>query len=166
MLDRAIVDYRLAEERKRQAAEAERRRQEEERQRLAEKALREAGEKERLAKEATERAAREKDAEARKKAQEEAARLQAAADKILTKAAAEESKLEPVVVVPEMVVTKGTAIRHNWKFRLVNFKDVPDEYKILNEVMVGKTGRVSDGKAKIPGIDFYDEPSTVSTNRT
>jgi flagellar biosynthesis GTPase FlhF len=162
-LDRSIVNYRVEQDRIRREAEEKARRQEEERRRLEEEAFRRAQEKERQAREATERAAREQNAAARKKAQEEAARAQAEADKIIAKAAAEEKKLEPAIVIPEKVVTTGTAIRHNWKFRLVNFKDVPDEYKILNEVLVGKIGRASEGKAKILGIDFYDEPSTMNT---
>ncbi len=104
------------------------------------------------------------------KIQEEAARRRAEADKraaeeqdkILAAAAAEEQKFESVVV-PEKAVTNGSTIRHNWKFRLDDLSLVPREYMLLNEVMVGKIGRDSEGKARIPGITFYDEPSTVKT---
>lgn len=163
MLERRIVDYRVEQDRIRREAEEKARRQEEERRRLEEKALREAEEKERLAREAADRAAREQDAAARKKAQDEAAKRQAEADRIMAKAAAEEKKLEPVVIVPEKVVMNGVTIRHNWKFRVVDLAAVPVEYHLINEVMVGKIVRASEGKARIPGIEVYDEPTTVRT---
>lgn len=163
MLDHEIVNYRVEQDRIRREAEEKARRQEEERRRLEEQAFRRAQEKERQAREATERAAREENAAARKKAQEEAARAQAEADKIIAKAAAEEKKLEPAIVIPEKVVTTGTAIRHNWKFRVTDMSLVPLEYMLVNEVMIGKLVRASEGKVKILGIDPYDEPSTMNT---
>lgn len=176
-LDRKIAEYRMAEERKRMAAEAERRRQEEERRRLEEEAMRKAQEAERRAaeeKRRIEEEARLKESRARSeasaaRAREEAAKRQAEAerkareeqDRILAEAAAREKDLAPVVAVPEKIVTKEYAVRHNWKFRIKDVSAIPREYLMPNEVLIGTDVRTSKGQTQIPGIEIYDEPTTV-----
>jgi len=179
VLDRSIVDYRVEQDRIRREAEEKARRQEEERRRLEEKTMREAEEAARKA--AAEKARFEREAQAKElrakteavaaKVREETARRLAEInqkakeeqDRILDKAAAEEKKFEPAVIIPEKVTTNGSALRHNYKFRLTDIKLVPLEYLIVNEVMVGKLVRASEGKIKIPGIDVYDDPSNAKT---
>lgn len=174
-LDREIVNYRVEQDRIRREAEEKARRQREERERIEREALREAEEKARKAQQEQARIDREAKAAALRgatrdvvekieaKRDELAAKAKADQDAIIEKAAAAEEKLEPVVIVPEKVTTNGSALRHNWKFRVLDISLVPIEYILVNEVMVGKIGRVSEGKAKIPGIEFYDEPTNAKT---
>lgn len=178
-LDRAVVNYRVEQGRIRREAEEKARQQEEERRRLEERTMREAeeatrraeAEKRRIAEEAIAKELRAKTAGAIAKLREESALRQVEADRkakeeqdrILNAAAAEEKKLAPVAVVPERIVNNGTAIRHNWKFRVTDLAAVPQEYLIVNEVLVGKIVRSSEGKIKIPGIEIYDDPSTMKT---
>lgn len=178
-LDREIVNYRVEQDRIRREAEEKARRQEAERRRLEAETLRKAEEaarrnqmeQERIDREAKARELQAKtravaekiQAEAERKRQELAAKAKEEQDAILDKAAAQEAKLEPLVVVPEKVTTNGSTLRHNWKFRVLDISLVPIEYILVNEVMVGKIGRVSEGKVKIPGIEFYDEPTNAKT---
>lgn len=178
-LDREIVSYRVEQDRIRREAEEKARRQEEEKRRLEREAIREAEEKVRKAEAEQKRINAEAQAQAlaaqnralvekiereRQRLQAElAAKAKADQDAIIDRAAAEEEKLGPSVVVPEKIATNKTTIRHNWKFRVSDIRLVPLEYMLVNEAMIGKIGRASEGKTKIPGIDFYDDPSTATT---
>lgn len=175
-LDREIVNYRVEQDRIRREAEEKARRQEAERQRLEAETLRKAEEaarrnqmeQERIDREAKARELQAKtravaekiQAEAERKRQDLAAKAKEEQDAILDAAAAQEAKLEPVAIVPEKVVTEKTVLCHNWKFRVADLAAVPREYLIVNETLVGKLVRNSEGKLQIPGIDIYDEPYT------
>ena len=50
--------------------------------------------------------------------------------------------------------------RINWKWELVDKKLVPEDYKMLNETLIGKV--VRDGIRDIPGIRIYPEASLVT----
>lgn len=47
--------------------------------------------------------------------------------------------------------------RTNWKARVVDFKALPDEYKLPNESMLNSFARSTKGKRPIPGVEFYDD---------
>jgi hypothetical protein len=74
------------------------------------------------------------------------------------------------VIVPEApaahvraeAATLGTSKVKKW--RLIDFKLVPDEYKQLNEVLVGKMVRAGL-PGGIPGIEIYEEDSIRITTR-
>jgi hypothetical protein len=59
-----------------------------------------------------------------------------------------ESKVTPVAGVAQKLV---------WKFRVVDFKLLPDTYKLPNEVMLGSIARADKAEAKVPGVEFYSE---------
>ena len=59
-----------------------------------------------------------------------------------------ESKVQPVAGVAQKVV---------WKFRVVDFKSLPDTYKLANDVMLGSIARLDKAEAKVPGVEFYSE---------
>ncbi len=50
----------------------------------------------------------------------------------------------------------------NWKFRVVDFSLVPEKYKVLDYVHVGKLVRA--GEREIPGLEIYPEQSLRVTS--
>lgn len=68
--------------------------------------------------------------------------------------------------VPKTVRTDvGTSGgRVQWKWRMVDFALVPDEYKILNHSLLTSFARSTKGQREIPGIEIY--PDTVVTVRS
>jgi len=77
---------------------------------------------------------------------------------------------EPVQLIhspgPERTVTESGAMggRKIWKWELEDLSKVPDEYKILNEALIGKVVRA--GMRNIPGIRIYQETIvTVETKK-
>jgi hypothetical protein len=60
-----------------------------------------------------------------------------------------ESKVAPVAGIRQQMV---------WKFRVVDFKSLPDTYKLPNDVMLGSIARADKAAAKVPGVEFYSEP--------
>jgi len=179
ILSRSLTSYRIEQDRIRREAEEKARRQEAEKRRLEAEALRQAEEKARQAQLEQQRIDREAAAqklaaqnrelaerierERRVKQGELNAKAKAEQDAILDKAAAEETKLGPAVVVPERIETAGTALRHNWKFRVADPAAVPREYLMVDEVKIGRVVRAAGGQISIPGIDIYDDPTVVRT---
>ena len=68
--------------------------------------------------------------------------------------------------VPEHVRTELGTLggRSNWKARVVDFKLLPDEYKLPNETLLNSFARSTKGTRPIPGVEFYDD--RVVTVRT
>ncbi len=155
------------ERREREAAAAEERRINEERRRVAEA---EAAQKrkEAEAQAAADRKAREKEIAAaqaagdlkkreaekmRKEAEEEAARkkAEAAAQEI------QDRKVEDVKVAANIPTVQGVPSRVNWRFRVVDRLQVPEQYWMLNEQMIGADVRRDKDKTNIPGIEVFSE---------
>jgi hypothetical protein len=95
-------------------------------------------------------------------AEEEAAALQAEIDaaRIATENAIRETAMAPrqvVIQAPPKVTAAGTSFRSVWKFKVVDLAQVPREYMILNEQMVGALARSTKGAMQIPGIEIYEE---------
>lgn len=103
----------------------------------------------RLEKEAREKAEAERAAEAK--------RLWAEGQR----AAAKAVKAAPVVVapvlMPEPVKQAGEASRVVWKFKIIDASKVPDNFKVVDEVALGKFARAMGPKASCPGVEFYSE---------
>ena len=59
-----------------------------------------------------------------------------------------ESKVQPVAGVAQKVV---------WRFRVVDFAKLPDEYKLTDTVKLGELARSSKAMAMVPGVEFYSE---------
>jgi hypothetical protein len=180
-LNKNIASWRAEEQRKWDAAEAERLRIEREKKRLEEDVLRKA-------KEAEEKAERERrrleeeaerlNKEAAKKTNDEAAlkrinkereklRLQAEesrriaeaeTDKAIDAAAKAEAALAPAPIIPEAPKTSGLAMRDNWCFEIMDPAAVPEEYKVIDEVKLGKDIRKVWGQIKIPGVRIFNQP--------
>ena len=109
--------------------------------------------------------------ERRRREQEEINRLrQEAAER---EAALQQKPVEPVQLVevaPAPVKrvhtgmgSMGTASLP--KFRVVDFKQLPDEYKMADEKKIGQVVRATKGKISIPGVEVYFEDSLRVTPR-
>ena len=95
-------------------------------------------------------------------AEEEAAALQAEieAARLATENAIRETAMAPRQVQvqgPPKVTAAGTSFRSVWKFKVSDLNQVPREYMILNEQMVGALARSTKGAMQIPGIEIYEE---------
>lgn len=67
---------------------------------------------------------------------------------------------ESLVVVAPVVVKQrvaGVSFREIWKFEIVDFKKLPDEYKLPDEVQLGRIARSAKEGASVPGVRFYAE---------
>jgi hypothetical protein len=73
-----------------------------------------------------------------------------------------EAVLDEEVFIPEPVTQTeipkgGPARRVNWKYKVVDFKALPDKFKIENSKMLGETARSHKDKAEVPGVKFWSE---------
>lgn len=66
-------------------------------------------------------------------------------------------------VMPIIPTTKSNTshTRTVWRFKIVDFSKIPDEYKLANESAIRNKGRDTKGKGKIPGVKFYSEKVVV-----
>jgi hypothetical protein len=141
--------------------------------RVAEEArLREAAKKEEerqlKIKEEQERAWREKEEEARERAKKlaaagkaaeaEAARIEAekAAKKADERAAQAENIFVPVPTVESQVSkVKGLAIKTEWKFEIVDAKQIPADFLMPDEKAIGAFVRATKGAKSIAGVRIF-----------
>lgn len=78
---------------------------------------------------------------------------------------AESVRAQPMAVT-EAPKVAGLTMRKEFKYRVVNYKLIPDDYWILNDDLVGGIVKKKglDAMAEIPGIEVYEE-SAVSVRR-
>ena len=80
-------------------------------------------------------------------------------------ALAERLMNEEVVVAPRQIdvlpKTEGTSYREKWTFGIVNVDLIPREYLEPDRVKIGGVVRALKGATKIPGIQVWDEGTTV-----
>ncbi len=164
VLAQKVKDY---EHQEREAAQREQDRLNAERRAKAEA---EAKEARRVAEEqaAADRKRREKEiAEAQKagdlkKREAEALRMQnLAAEKEAKRLAAEEEArnrvVEDVQVKPNIPSVAGVPSRVNWRWKPVNPSEIPDQYWILYDQLIGQVVRRDKDKTNLPGIEVYPE---------
>lgn len=106
--------------------------------------------------------------EAARKEQERLRKLAEAKQEKAAAKAAEKGLDAPPVVIPMPTVeapakTMHTAagkvtIRTVWKHRVVDFNLLPEEYKVADDVKLGKVVRA--GIRQIPGVEIYEEKTT------
>ena len=87
----------------------------------------------------------------------------AKADAMAVKSAAHERQVEVTQAVDVRVESKvkpiaGVAQRTVRKFRVTDFAKLPNEYKLPNEVLLGKVARENPlATFAVPGVEFYSE---------
>jgi len=104
----------------------------------------------------------EEQRKAEEKARKERERLEKKATEMKTEAKQEEYQERAASVVAEVVEEKsekvdGESYQTVWKFTVIDKDKVPDQYKIVDEVMVGKIVKATKGAMDIPGIKIYAE---------
>ena len=67
----------------------------------------------------------------------------------------------PVVVEKETPKLEKTQFRTTWVHAVENAKIVPDEYKIVDEVKLGKIVRAMGDSIKIPGVKIYQKKTII-----
>ena len=99
-----------------------------------------------------------------RKKQEEVNRLRIeAAEKEMELKGELSESVNLVEVIPEPAKTVqsdlGTAgQRDNWKWRVIDFALVPDEYKMINPAVLTPAAKSYKDTRTIPGIEIYNEP--------
>jgi len=75
--------------------------------------------------------------------------------------------VEVVSEAPRRVETEmgSTGQRDNWKYEVVDFTLVPDDYKMINAGVLTPVVKASKGKITIPGIRIYNEPIIANRAR-
>jgi len=75
-----------------------------------------------------------------------------------------EAILEAPAYVPPVIVQKtipklqgGPVYRTIWKFRVVDKRKVPEDFKVVDEVKVGQVVRAMKEATNIPGVEAYSE---------
>jgi len=68
--------------------------------------------------------------------------------------------IEKPELVPDRIrtVMGSSGQRDNWKWEVIDFKLVPDDYKIINAGVLTPMVKASKGRVPIPGIRIYNEP--------
>lgn len=96
--------------------------------------------------------------------EEEAERLKSISPEIAAEVKAEAEKLieEPAPFIPPPIVKAeipkgGPKKQKFWKYTVVDFKVLPDAFKIANDQMIGATVRAQKGATKIPGVKVWEE---------
>ena len=107
------------------------------------------------------------DEEARKLAEEEQLKEAEAAeargdneeaDEILNA----EVEVAPVILPEATPKVAGISKRKNWKARVVNAAQVPEEYKTVDLQKLNAVARATKGTLKIPGVEIYCEESIAA----
>jgi hypothetical protein len=136
------------------------------------------GEQQRLAREAEEAARAEErrraDAEAAQFAQEQALEqaidLEArgntvAAEAVLANPAPVAPRyIAPAPVAPAVAQVKGVSTRTDWDFRITDISQIPRDYLLPNETAIRNLGKNTQGRAKVPGVEFFPK-TVVATSR-
>ena len=127
---------------------------------------------ERKKKEEQERVWREKGEAKRREAEaleaegkkEEATKAQAEADKAVARAEERQEAANGViapVIGPAVAKVEGTSYRTDWYGEVVDFKLLPDEYKLPNTAMINKTAKATKGTIVIPGVVMKSKKISV-----
>jgi len=76
----------------------------------------------------------------------------------------EVAKSEIITPVLQSNVAKisGTYIKKTWKSRIVDFKAMPDEYKLPNEKALNGLAQATCGTMVIAGVEFYQEEQLIT----
>ena len=61
------------------------------------------------------------------------------------------------VIAPQIETPKGVSFREQWSAEVIDFKLLPDEYKIPNEKVLNKMAQATRGAVSIPGVRFKSE---------
>lgn len=78
----------------------------------------------------------------------------------------EKEKVQPIIipfVPPQIDTPRGVSYREKWTAKVINFKLLPDEYKLPNQAALDKIGQATKGSISIPGVEFSSEKILASS---
>ncbi len=150
-----LTPWMLAQQKIREEAERVERERREEEERMEREEAAAVAEAERVAKETT-------DAEALKAAEAKVSKAKESLNEVSTRRVA-----PPPNKSVTGVMGSSTGLRKNWKYRVVNISEVPEEYLVAPEDRIhkGKVNAIAkkyQDTAGIPGIEFYAEDGLTS----
>jgi len=62
-----------------------------------------------------------------------------------------------IVTAPTIEKVKGISTMKVWKCRIIDESKIPREYLLINEPMLSKMAKATQGKIPVPGVEFYQE---------
>lgn len=110
----------------------------------------------------------------REEADKKKAELEKKAEKLEAKGKTEKAEevkqqAEMLSITPvlqkDVPKVSGVSTMKVWKFRIVDETQIPREYLVVNEKMLGQVARSTKGALKVPGVEFYAE-ETISAGRS
>ena len=69
--------------------------------------------------------------------------------------------IEVPVVAPKVEAVKGLSFRDQWSAEVIDFKSLPNEYKLPNQSMLDKHAQNTKGSIPIPGVKFISKKIPV-----
>jgi len=63
------------------------------------------------------------------------------------------------IIMPQIQKQKGESTRKNWKFEIIDEKQIPREYLLVDETKIRKVVQALKGDTNIPGVRVYSEKS-------
>jgi hypothetical protein len=63
------------------------------------------------------------------------------------------------IIMPQIQKQKGESTRKNWKFEIIDEKQIPREYLLVDETKIRKVVQALKGDTNIPGVRVYEEES-------
>jgi len=75
-----------------------------------------------------------------------------------------------VEVIPEaskrtMTDMGSAGMRDNWKYEVVDFSLLPDDYKVPDTAMLNSIAKKHHDQKQVPGVKFYNEPIIAVSTR-
>jgi len=95
-------------------------------------------------------------------------RMEAAEAEMRLKGELTESvNLVEVSEAPKRVTTDlgSTGLVDHWKFKVVDFALIPDEYKVVDSSLLNAVARKHHDQKLIPGVRFFNEPYIATRSR-
>ena len=75
---------------------------------------------------------------------------------------AEVQAIDVPVIAPVIEAPKGISYRDKWSAEVIDFKALPDEYKIANQQALDKVAQATKGAITIPGVKMKSEKIIAS----
>ena len=69
---------------------------------------------------------------------------------------------QEAIIIPEPETVKGLSTRKVWKYEVVDINQLPAEYLIADDKMIGQMVRATQGKVPISGVRIYSEDTIIS----
>lgn len=69
----------------------------------------------------------------------------------------------PAPVAPQVAQVSGVSTTMVWDFRIVDESIIPREFLLVNESAIRNIGKSTKGKARVPGVEFFEKPQVAAS---